>query len=111
MNKYQHPSTVTACASPSDVTGSTFNCTGDVNYGGTCELTCAAGYTGARTLTCDQHTANAATSTWDDDAACEGKYLFYVPQHLGENLFYRMGGMLHSSVYEVCNHITSVKLY
>ena len=70
MHTFFH--TVTTCASPTDVTGSTFSCTGDVNYGGTCDLTCATGYTGDRTLNCDQHTAGDATSSWDDDSACTG---------------------------------------
>jgi len=62
--------TITQCESPSDVTGSTYSCTGGVDYGGTCELTCGASYTGARTLTCNQHNYNDATSTWDDDSPC-----------------------------------------
>ena len=68
--------TVTTCASPPDVTGSTFSCSGNVNYGDTCTLTCDTGYTGARTLNCNQHTAGDATSTWDDDSTCTGINLY-----------------------------------
>ena len=63
---------VTTCASPTAVSGSTFSCSGNVNYGGTCNLTCDDGFTGERTLNCDQHTAGAATSSWDNDSPCTG---------------------------------------
>ena len=69
---------VTQCASPTAVIGSSYSCTGYVNYLGTCELTCDAGYTGAKTLTCNQHTSGVATSTWDGPVACTSKHTFYI---------------------------------
>ena len=69
---------VTQCASPTAVTGSSYSCTGNVNYLGTCDLTCDAGYTGVKSLTCNQHTSGVATSTWDGPVACTSKYTFYI---------------------------------
>ena len=68
--------TETQCAPPTPTTGSIYSCSGgDVDYLGTCDLTCSSGYVGARTLTCDQHTSNAAVSTYDTPSACTSKYL------------------------------------
>ena len=79
-------SLVTQCASPTAVTGSTYSCSGNVDYLGTCDLTCAAGYTGAKELTCNQHTSGEATSTWDGPVTCTSKCMFeYFLQYLSWN--------------------------
>ena len=66
----------TQCEPPTPTTGSVYSCSGgNVDYLGTCDLTCTSGYVGARQLTCDQHTTNAALSTYDTPSACTSKYL------------------------------------
>ena len=67
----------TQCEPPTPTTGSVYSCSGgNVDYLGTCDLTCTSGYVGARQLTCDQHTTNAALSTYDTPSACTSKYLW-----------------------------------
>ena len=69
--------TETQCEPPTPTTGSVYSCSGgNVDYLGTCDLTCTSGYVGARQLTCDQHTTNAALSTYDTPSACTSKYLW-----------------------------------